>query len=452
MRQLIFLFIIFSFAACDSTPKKKSGSSSKRVSPKSEKSESFKLEMTDREQPATLLPAREKMVSLLSEQHYFKLEKYLEHPDEPVDSLLFYFSKAIVHSSFAQYKEANKAIDLFLAMNKTQNDVESELNLMGLKAANYMKLFDYKRAADTYKTIADKYSDRLGANGTAGYREAYRRNNTLAGVPPLSVTIPQNAKIQTLRSSLNQWMVMVNANNQDSVPLLFNMSAGTSVMSESAAKRLKATIFAETFPVGEQDYVRVAVIPVMKLDDVVFKNVVVMVVQDDLLASHDGSPETEGTLGFPEIQALSYIKIDKRTGVLDVASPAKRTDKNMMFTWSQQMVVMLNDSLLLALDAGGRRSGLSVNYYQKNKTSIDLTGKSLRIKDERVGKDFAGYEIKNFPIKIGAAQSLLPAISVYAEPVLYGNEFDGALGQDVISQYDYMVMDFKNMRFALGRN
>jgi hypothetical protein len=26
------------------------------------------------------------------------------------------------------------------------------------------------------------------------------------------------------------------------------------------------------------------------------------------------------------------------------------------------------------------------------------------------------------------------------------------LGQDVISQYDYMVLDFKNMHFSLGNN
>jgi hypothetical protein len=44
----------------------------------------------------------------------------------------------------------------------------------------------------------------------------------------------------------------------------------------------------------------------------------------------------------------------------------------------------------------------------------------------------------------------MPEINVFTAPTsVLWYEYDGSLGQDVISQYDYMLLDFKNMRFSL---
>jgi len=63
-------------------------------------------------------------------------------------------------------------------------------------------------------------------------------------------------------------------------------------------------------------------------------------------------------------------------------------------------------------------------------------------------RDFSVYILNDFPITIGETTTIMPEIRAFREYTFL--RYDGILGMDVISQFDYMLLDFNNMRFSLG--
>jgi len=363
--------------------------------------------------------------------------------------------KAAVYNAMARFEESNKEIELLLQMNDVKENPQIMINVLTLQADNYVKTFQYEQTADSYKKITDNYGDLLG-EGKWSYQNAYRMYAALSTVEPLQVFIPHDTKIQTTIVKENLPQVQVRT-PKDSVSLVFDTGAGTSCVSKSVANRLGIKILADSFivggPIANTEYMSIGIADTLYLGDILYENVVFGIFEDELGTWSGHDYIINGALGFPEMRALSSIKIHKN-GILEIFKNEEAHKSNMMFSRSQQIIVQVNDSLLLVLDTGGNWSNFSINYYNKNKEQIDKTGQFTT--KTRIGfggiKEFSVYKLNDFPIKINTSTTILPEIVVYTERSCASGEYeyDGFLGQDVILQYDYMLLDFKNMCFSLG--
>jgi len=361
-------------------------------------------------------------------------------------------ARAFVYNAMARFEASNKEIELLLQMNDVKENPQLMINILTLQADNYVKTFQYKQAADSYKKIIDNYGDSL-EEAIASYQDTYRRNHALSEVKPLQIFIPHDTKIQIIpEKSAPQVQVRT---PKDSVLLVFDTGAGMSSVTKSVANRLGIKILADSFiaagPTANTEYMSIGIADTLYLGDILYKNVVFGIFEDELFARSEHDFVIYGTLGFPEIKALSSMKIHKN-GILEILKNEEEHKSNMMFSRLQEIVVQVNDSLLLILDTGAAWSNLSVNYYNKNKEQIDKTGQLTTKTRSGMGgsKEFSAYKLNDFPIKINTSTTILPEINVYTEmSSVFGGEYDGFLGQDIILQYDYMLLDFKNMYFSL---
>ena len=369
----------------------------------------------------------------------------------------FFHSFVKVHTlnALARFEESNRGILPLLNANEARRNSDFMIALLILQADNYVKMFQYRQASEVYKKILNSYGDLLG-EGKWSYENSARKYSALSNVRPLQVNIPQNTTIQMTPDRQGLLQVPVRT-LKDSVLLIFDTGAGISMLTESVAKRLGISILADSIimngGIADMEYMKIGVADVLYLGDIAYKNVVFGIIEDEKAVFPGHYYTISGTLGFPEIRALSSMKIH-RNGILEVFKNAEPQHKNnMMFTNMQQIIVQVNDSLLFWLDTGAVYSSLSVNYYNNNKRLIERIGKSMIRTVSGIGgsQEFYIYILTDFPIKINTTTAYLSKMHVFTlSAFILVNEYDGVLGQDIISRFNYILIDFKNMYFAFG--
>lgn len=363
--------------------------------------------------------------------------------------------RAYVYSAMARYEKSNKEIEFVM---ETIDTVAHNRDLMAkivcLQAVNYAKNHRYREAAEKYKEILNNYGD-LPNETIANFENAYRIYDALSEVKPLQAYIPHNTRI-SIKPDKKEFPLVQVRTPRDSVSLVFDTGAGLSIASKSVAERLGIRILTDSLMVGSAtatiNFMSIGVVDTLYLGDILYQNVVFLVEKDEKMTYPEHDYAINGTLGFPEIQILEAIKIHKN-GILEISKNEDKRKSNMMFSESNQIVVRVNDSLLFWLDTGGDWSYLSVNYYNKNKEYIEEAGELTTKVINGIGdsQEFPVYKLKKFPVKINTSTTVLPEIPCFIQPTLTNwNEYDAMLGLDIIRLYDYMLLDFKNMHFALG--
>ena len=371
------------------------------------------------------------------------------------DNFSIPFLKATVYNAMARFEESNKEIDSLLLKSDVKENPNLMISVLRLQASNYVKMLQYKQAADGYKKIIDNYGNLLG-EGIGNWQNAYRMYMALSEIDRLQVNIPHDTKIQIKYDKVGLPKMQVRT-PKDTVSLVLDTGASFSIVAESVASRLGINILADSLTLGggiaNTEYMKIGFVDTLYLGDILYQNVFFGVVNDDKMTLPEYiDVSINGVIGFPEIKALSSIKIHKN-GILEIAENDNKCKSNMMFSESNHFIVQVNDSLLFMFDTGNTNTMLSINYFNKNKEFVENAGDTCYVFQGSMGgiKDFPVYELSNFPIKINSTTNVLPKISCYREPMwatVY--EYDGNLGQDVIQKYDYMLLDFKNMCFSLG--
>ena len=363
--------------------------------------------------------------------------------------------KASTFNAMFRPEESNREIEFLLTTNEAKENPNWMIHFLILKADNYVKTFQYRRASETFEKILINYGDLLG-DAKWSFQNIVRKYYSLSDVKPLQVNIPHD-NIQILLTPDQKGLPQVLVHTpKDSVSLIFDTGASVSSVTRSVANRLGIRVLADSIisggSTGNFEYKSIGVADTLFLNDILFTNVVFGVIEDEKFTFPEHDYKVNGTLGFPEIRALSLMKIH-RNNILEVLKNTEQQRKsNMMFTKNQEIFVQVNDSLLFFLDTGAVWSSLSANYYNRNKEYIKKMGElTTRVVGGMGGsREFTVYKLTDFSIQIGENTVILPEISVFIQSIFQHHEHDGVLGQDVISQFDYMLLNFRNMHFSLG--
>ncbi len=392
---------------------------------------------------------------LANNRDYIQLSQ-LDMEHWVVDDYSISLLRAYTYSAMANYEKSNKEIEFVLGIDSVAKNPKAMIDILKLQADNYSKTYQYKKAAESYKKIMDNYGSLLGKK-VASIQNYYKIYNALSEVKPLQVSIPHNIKIKTRPDKKGLPLVQVRT-PKDSVSLIFDTGASFSVATKSVAERLGIRILSDSImgggSTGKVEYMSVGVADTLYLGDILYKNVVFFVLDDEKMTFPEYNYAANGTLGFPEMQILSAIKIYKN-GILEIPENTNKHKSNMMFAGgSNHIIVQVNDTLLFQLDTGeAAGTRLFSNYYNKNKTQVEANGEAATKTFSGMGgsKEYSFYRLKEFPIKINTTTTMLTQTPVFTEKTTgWFSEYDGRLGQDVISKYDYMLLDFKNMNFSLG--
>jgi len=184
----------------------------------------------------------------------------------------------------------------------------------------------------------------------ANERSLQRLHNALSQVEPLQVQLPHDTKIQFTLDKKDGILIQVRT-PKDSISLIFDTGAGFSSVTKSVAERLGIRILVDSIigggGTGYIEYVSFGVADTLFVGDILYKNVIFAIMEDESFTWPEIDYYIHGTLGFPEIKVLPSIKIHNKTNVLEVFSTAPELqESNMKFNQNNQMIITVNDSLL----------------------------------------------------------------------------------------------------------
>ncbi|MFN4000402.1 aspartyl protease family protein [Algoriphagus sp.] len=389
---------------------------------------------------------------LLEQKSYFKLSELLENNEGKLTERRLLYYKAFVAKAFGERMESNVHINALLAKYQNELTYTTITRLLDLKAANHLYHYEYKEAADIYTTILEDYSNVLDSTDIINYNNV---KNLFGAVSDINRQIMHKhdfVKIASFRNDFNHLMTPVKSNGV-SENFIFDTGANLSTIVESQAKKMNLTMIEQHVDVGSSTQINVqsklAVADSLYVGDILFENVVFLVMPDEQLTFPEINYQIHGIIGFPVIHQLAEVHLHK-DGSISIPTTQKESKlKNMFFEGLNPVVqaVSENDTLLFTLDTGAKNSELSFKYYNDHKDKIEKIGELET--NERGGAGGQAtveeYMLKNFPINIGTKSTKLAKIPVTLEEYEFNKYFDGNLGQDVLTQFNTLIINFKHM-------
>jgi predicted aspartyl protease len=366
------------------------------------------------------------------------------------DRILYY--SVFINKAFGAREKSNNEIDiLFKNYPKTLNDT-TIVKLLDIQASNYLYLYQYKKATTVYENILKNHSKVLDSTDVANYKNAKNLFGTFANIKPQKMYEQKDVLLNSYRNKFNHLMtpVKVDTTNEE---FIFDTGANLSTISESQAKKMKLKVFEQNVDIGSSTQKdiqsKLAVADSMYVGEILFENVLFIVMPDEQLTFPQINYSIKGIIGFPIIHQLGEVHLRKDGKIFIPKSVSKSTEKNMFFEGLNPVVKVLsgNDTLLFTFDTGAGHTELSLKYFNAHKTEIEKRGELQTNERGGAGGKVAvkEYILSNFPFTIGTHKTSLEKIPVTLEEYEFNKYFDGNLGQDIFIKFNSLIINFENM-------
>ena len=392
------------------------------------------------------------LAQAVSENNFFRVKSLLVHAQGKLAPEKFLYYNALSANRFGACALSQKQIEqVFRKYRHTLPD-SLLLQLLDTKVSNALRLYQYKSAAQTSRQILKDYGQLLDSAGIKNYENMLGLFGALAGVPPQEMHMADDITIAAFRNKFNHLMVPVKAHGTVA-DFIFDSGAGLSTISESHAQKMGMRIIESRVDVSSGTSINVqsklAVADSIFLGDILFRHVVFLVMPDSLLSFPQVNLVIKGIIGFPVLYQMGEIHMFK-DGKIQIPKNATHSKLENLFLDNQVPVIAVlhgGDTLLLNLDTGAKTSELSKKFFEAHRAEVDSLGKKS-IKHFGSAGGIAAmevYDLPDFHFKVGSHHTLLPHVTVMLQEKKFTKNRDGNLGQDVIGQYDEMVLSFRNM-------
>jgi len=396
--------------------------------------------------------------SLLKNYNFFVLRQSLNDAKSLSTSRKLYY-QCLCENYFNKPSASAKIIN-YLQRNYQREFSQSEIaRLIKTNVNNYLRLFKYNKAYKENKVLLGKYWQQLTE---LEFEDVKTNNELLSGLikmQPQTVVISKDTRINTTKDAADLINIPVSVNGSaDSY--VFDTGANFSVITESNARKYHLQLMDFYFDVkaitGKMVKARIGVLHKLRIGDIEFDNVVFLVFPDGSLSFANGKYVINGIIGFPVIEQLGEIRVNK-AGYIDV--PKISTDQpyaNLGFDELTPVINVETKNLHLpyTFDTGAKLTVLNKSYYMLFKNEIDSLGKPVEI---ALGGAAGTAKLKGFKLplwhsSINGFQVNLPGIDVKVvstterDSCYYGN-----IGQDVIQQFSEMVLNFKSMYISFRK-
>lgn len=392
--------------------------------------------------------------SLLERRHFFELREALSTPqkDQLSEHRRLYF-QAFVHNFFHELAASNKDINLLLKRHPDKFTGKELGRLLGKKIDNHVKRYEYRQAHVASELLLSKYGHTLTSEDRKDVTNSDIIWKGLEKVPAQRTHIRKGSRI-TYKRDLAK-LVNVPVQLRDSTfDFVFDTGANLSVITESYAVKARLDVMNVAFKVkavtGIEVDARLAIAKTLHLGEVEIENVVFMVFPDSVLTFAGGAYKINGIIGFPVIEQLQEVRIDK-AGFITV--PAEATNKPLHNFGMDELTPVIQigvnkDTLAFTFDTGAQNTDLNQPFYNQYKAEVEATGKMYDMEQGGAGgyTTSKAWRVPATVFAIGGQSFSIPDLGVKTthtnskDRYYYGN-----LGQDVMSQFKELVINFRYM-------
>lgn len=392
--------------------------------------------------------------SLLQRRHYFQLREALASPDKTVlpEHRRLYF-QAFVHNFFHELPASNKDIDLVFKKYSKQFTDKELGRLLGKKIDNHAKLYEYKEAHATSVLLLSKYGSTISEEERKDIENSDLIWKGLEKVPAQRTRIHKDSRIGYKRDIAG--LINVPVGFADSTfDFVFDTGANLSVITESYAIKagldVKNVVFKVRAVTGIEVDAKLGIAKTLKLGDVEVENVVFIVFPDSVLTFGGGAYKIRGIIGFPVIEQLQEVRIDK-SGFMTV--PKEAVDKAIHNFGLDELTPVVQigvnkDALAFTFDTGAQATDLNEPFYNQYKAAIEATGKMFDMQQGGAGgyTTSKAWRVPATVFSVGGQSVTIADLGVKTTSFNSKDRFYyGNLGQDVMSQFRELVINFKYM-------
>ena len=388
---------------------------------------------------------------MIETQDYFRLKRIYDAKNTHLsDAHSLYFS-AIISKVFNRPTESNASISQLLA-NKNYNLNDTLLNkLYRAKLENHINLYEYSEAASTSTYILEHFQLLTDSTDLEMLQNEINIWRALKNVPKQQIIRDKDCRFPMIRDRVGLFNVDVKIGDSTE-NFLFDTGANFSAIIRSNVEKLGLRLieadFYGTAATGLQVNCDIAIADELILGDIICKNVVFLVLNDEDLSFPQIEYYPNGIIGFPVIEALDEIRISKDNQIFVPKNPVEYTHNN--FALDGLMPILAceyeGDTLSFHFDTGATTTMLYPKFFKVYKEEIENIYEPQTFTSGSAGGNytFEGYVVDNIHLKVAGSEAILNKVRLHSEDI-GGKEsnFYGNFGQDYIKQFDEMTVSFK---------
>lgn len=369
------------------------------------------------------------------------------------DDLAFY--RAVVAYAFNQPVESRRAASAFLTA-AAPGDPRAPRARALIEAA-LVREGRYADAAAAMEDLLAHHAAALDAAKLDDDRNELALWRALAGAPAQTVRATAASHIPMHRDRVGLLRVPA-AVGPVTTELVVDTGANLSVLSRSLAERAGLTILDAHIAVaaltGTKVSADLAVLPELVLGNHRVRDVVVLVFDDAALSFPDAHYAIEGIIGFPVLEALGELRLHGDRELELPAAHTARTAGNLALSELKLLVQIHRggDALIATLDTGATHATLFAPWFERYRAEIAAAGYPRHdIAQGGAGgmRSNAGYVIPRVALQIAGRDVTLRDVTLLPGLGADGGAIVANLGQDMLRQFDTVVLDLRSMALEL---
>jgi hypothetical protein len=262
----------------------------------------------------------------------------------------------------------------------------------------------------------------------------------------------RDVEIDAARDAFDLLLVPVRSGGVED-RFVFDSGAALSTIPLSTAKAMRMTIYEADVEVATSGKATVqtslAVADSLWFGDVLVKNLLFLLVPDEAMNFPQINYSISGIIGSPVMLAVEEIHLQKAGPLYIPLEPTQRAFSNLCMEGLSPYVRLFSvgEALVFNLDTGARVSELSKRYYDTHREAVDIAGRDTVAMRGSAGGIRESREkiLTDFRFRVGSAEGVLADMRVTLDDYVFTSGADGNLGQDVLTQFDTMILNFRDM-------
>jgi predicted aspartyl protease len=390
------------------------------------------------------------IITLFGQNNYFEADDEYKLLQSTLTGKQQQYCQAVLSNAFNRTAESQNSINQLLA---GRNDFADSLvyRLLQVKQDNALKMYNYRVAGETARTILSDFSQFLSEEQKSDCSNDVTLWSALSDIAPQSVEMKGSVTLPIIKDLAGLNTLQIRQEN-DSLNFIFDTGANLSTTTDSIAELLQMQILPVRIQVGaitgQKVDAKLAVCDHLQLGSISFQQVVFLVLPNEALSFPQINYHIYGILGFPVIEALGEIQItaDNRFNVPEEKGLGNHTANLAMHNLTPLIRIGKHH---YTFDTGAESSMLYQAFYLENKETIDhqYPVETLSFGGAGGVSTAQGFRINQTFDMAGKSVSL-QNVYLFRDKIREDETVYGNIGQDIIRQFSKMTINFRQMYIA----
>ncbi len=390
--------------------------------------------------------------SLYNKKQFFKIKNILKNDNNDLNKMQSEYFNSLVLCVFNKPSESNSYIDELFNEYPEELSDSMKLNLLNSKLLNCINLYQYKEALNVTEKLLAEYKSLIKQDETDELINSALIWKAAADMSPQTITKEGDTRLDIRKDLAGLTNIKVNINNIDE-EFIFDTGANFSTVSNSIAEKLGMKFLQGNVEVGTSTGLKVnaglASADSLRIGNMIFTNVLFLVLPDEDLSFADGAYVINGIVGFPVIEDMKQITLSDKEIFIPAESDRSSYNNLSMNGLIPIIETVVNtDTLTFSFDTGARTTMLYSLYYEENRSDIENNYQPEDIKFGGAGGEviMKGFKLNGLNFAIASGSVNLDSISLISEHFTDNDEFIyGNLGNDFIKKFNKMTINFEYM-------